>query len=469
MEGRGLAEGNTGPQNAPRTQSRIGAPNALDRVRQAAKRDRNAKFTALFHLLTVDRLRGAFLALERGAAAGVDGVTWHQYRADLEGNLRDLHGRLHRGAYRAKPSRRVFIPKADGRLRPLGIAALEDKLVQRAVVEILNAIYETDFLGFSYGFRPGRGPHDALDALAVGIDRRKVNVVLDADVRDFFGTLDHGWLGKFIEHRIADRRLLRLLQKWLHAGVLHDGVRTEGTVGSPQGATVSPLLGNLYLHYVFDLWAQQWRRRHAHGDVVVVRYADDFVVGFEHRADAEQFLTALRERFAGFGLELHGDKTRLLEFGRAAARRRQLRGLGAPETFDFLGFTHACGCTRRGRFSLRRRTMRRRLQAKLCAVKTELMRRRHRPLPEQGRWLGRVVQGHANYYAVPGNFDAVAAFRTQVIRHWRRALQRRSQRSRLNWGRMGRLAACWLPPTRILHPWPERRFDVRTRGRSPVR
>jgi RNA-directed DNA polymerase len=469
MEGRGLAKGNTDQQNVPRTQSRTRTLSALERVRQAARKDRTAKFTALFHHLTLDRLRDAFLSLKKNAAAGIDGVTWQQYEADLEENLRALHEALHRGAYRAKPSRRAFIPKADGRQRPLGIAALEDKIVQRAVVEVLNAIYEVDFLGFSYGFRPRRHQHHALDALATAIKRKRVNWWLDADLRDFFGTLDHGWLVKFIEHRIADRRILRLIQKWLSAGVLQDGTWTACEQGAPQGATISPLMSNLYLHYVLDLWVQQWRKRHARGEVVIVRYADDFLVGFEHRSDAERFHAELRERLAKFSLELHPDKTRLVEFGRVAAIRRMRQGLGAPETFDFLGFTHIYAKSRNGGFWLHRQTMRKRLRAKLQEVKTELQRRRHLPIPAQGRWLGAVVRGHCAYYGVPGNLDATASFRTQVTRHWQRALRRRGQRDRTNWRRMNRLATRWLPPVRITHPWPDERFDVTTRGRSPVR
>lgn len=468
MEGRGPAKGNTDRQNAPRTQRRTRAPSALDRVRQVARRDRNAKLTALFHHLTIDRLRDAFLALKRGAAAGVDGVTWAQYSAGLEEKLRDLHERLHRGAYRAKPSRRVYIPKADGRQRPLGIASLEDKIVQRAVVEVLNAIYETDFLGFSYGFRQGRSQHDALDALATAILRKKVNWVLDADIRDFFGSIAHGWLVKFVEHRIGDRRVVRLIQKWLKAGVLEDGAWTASEEGAPQGATVSPLLSNLYLHYVLDLWVEQWRRRHARGDVIVTRWADDFVVGFEHRADGERFLAALRERFATFSLELHPEKTRLIEFGRHAARDRMRRGDGKPETFNFLGFTHTCAKTRKGGFRLGRLTMRGRMRNKLREVNAEMKHRRHQPIAEQGRWLGSVVRGHLQYYAVPCN-RAVSSFRTQATRHWFRWLRQRSHKTRLDWKRMTRLADRWLPPARVQHPWPDERFDRRTRGRSPVR
>jgi len=469
-EGRGLAKGNTDPQNAPRTQSRAhGAPSALDRVREVARRDRKAKFTTLLHHVTVERLSAAFHALSRSAAPGVDGVTWEQYAGNLEANIRDLHTRLHQGAYRARPSRRAYIPKADGRQRPLGIAALEDKLVQRAVVEVLNAIYETDFLGFSYGFRPGRSQHQALDALSAGIYLKKVNWVLDADIRGFFDAIDHGWMRKFLEHRIGDTRLLRLVQKWLAAGVMEDGKWTRSQEGTPQGATVSPLLANLYLHYVLDLWSQRWRKQVARGEVIIVRYADDFVVGFQHRSDAERYWRELRERLRGFALELHPEKTRLIEFGLYAAERRRERSQGRPETFNFLGFTHICARTRTGRFLLKRRTMRKRMRDKLREVKTELQRRRHLPLPAQGQWLGSVVRGYFAYHAVPSNVHALQAFRTQVTRHWLHALRRRSQRDRMTWERMRELSGRWLPMPRILHPWPLERFRVRTQGKSPVR
>jgi len=414
------------------------------------------------HHVDLARLRAAYQALSPKAAAGVDGVTWAAYGEDLEANLQDLHRRLHAGSYRARPSRRAYIPKADGRQRPLGIAALEDKIVQRAVVEVLNAIYEVDFLGFSYGFRPGRKPHDALDALAVGIYKKKVNWILDADLRDFFTSLDQGWLMKFLEHRIADKRVLRLIQKWLKAGVIEDGNWTETPEGTPQGGSASPLLANVYLHYVLDRWVRQWRRRQARGDMIIVRWADDFVVGFEHQGDAKQFLVDLRERFAKFSLELHADKTRLIQFGRFAAQNRAERGLGKPETFDFLGFTHICGKGRSGQFWLRRITIKKRMRTKLHEVNDQLKRRRHLPIPEQGRWLASVARGHFAYYAVPGNIWAVNAFRTQATRHWFKALRRRGQRHRLNWERMDRLATHWLPPARILHPYPEARFAVRT-------
>ncbi len=437
-------------------------PSGLDRVREAARKDKDARFTALLHHVTPARLYAAYLAIRPQAAPGVDGVTWASYGMNLEANLGDLNARVHSGAYRARPSRRAYIPKADGRQRPLGIAALEDKIVQRAVVEVLNAVYEEDFLGFSYGFRPGRRPHDALDALAVGIERKKVNWVLDADLRDFFSTLDQAWLMKFLEHRIADKRVLRLIRKWLSAGVIEDGKWSETPEGSPQGASVSPLLANVYLHYVFDRWVRQWRRRQARGDVIVVRFADDFIVGFEYQRDAERFLVELRERLARFKLELHPEKTRLIQFGRFAAHDRAAQGLGKPETFDFLGLTHICAKSRGGRFMLKRITISKRMRSKLHEVKDQLHRGRHRPVPEQGRWLASVVRGHLAYYAVPGNIKAARAFRDQAIRHWFKALRRRSQRHRLGWTRMDRLAVRWLPPARIMQPWPSIRFNART-------
>jgi len=469
VEERGLAEGNTDSATRPGRSAGPDVPNGLDRVREVARKDKDARFTALMHHVDIGRLRSAYWALNPGAATGTDGVTWGAFGQDLEGNLCDLHQRVHSGAYRARPSRRVYIPKADGRLRPLGIASLEDKIVQRAVVEVLNAVYEVDFLGFSYGFRPGRSPHDALDALAVGISRKKVNWVLDADIRDFFSKLDQAWLMKFLEHRIADRRVLRLIEKWLSAGVLEDGRWSETLEGTPQGGSASPLLANVYLHYVLDRWVRQWRKQHARGDVIITRFADDFVAGFEHRGDAKQFLHDLRERFARFGLELHPDKTRLVEFGRFAAQHRSERGAGKPETFNFLGFTHICGKTQDGRFWLRRITIAKRMRAKLKQVKDQLKLRWHQPVPEQGKWLASVVRGHLAYYAVPGNIKAVTAFRDQVKRHWHRALRRRSQRSRINWARIDRLAARWLPTARIAHPHPAVRFSARTQGRSPVR
>ncbi len=461
VEERTLAKGNAGEVGIHRTQSRERMNQRLARVRQAAERDGKQQFSALLHhVYNIDTLVFAYWSLDRDSAPGIDGVTWRSYGEALEDNLQDLSSRLKRGGYRASAVRRVFIPKADGRQRPLGVPTLEDKIVQRALVEVMNTIYEVDFLGFSYGFRPGRSQHDALDAVTVGLTRRKVNWVLDADIRGFFDTLNHEWLIKFVEHRIADKRVVRLIRKWLRAGVVEDGVRTEGTVGTPQGGSVSPLLANIYLHYVLDLWADQWRNRHARGDVIIVRYADDFVVGFQHRDEADRFLTDLRERFAGFDLELHPDKTRLLEFGRFAANNRKKRGDGKPETFDFLGFTHICGRTRKGRFKVQRQTMRKKFQAKLKEVESLFRKRWHWPIPEVGRWLAAVVRGHVRYYGVPGNGARINAFRFAIGRLWYRALRRRSQNDRSNWARARRLIDKYIPGARICHPYPNQRLRV---------
>jgi group II intron reverse transcriptase/maturase len=459
-----LAKGNLPEQNASRIQSRSNAPSALGRVRQAAAKDKKLRFTALLHhIYNLDTLRRAYCSLKKEAAPGVDGETWRHYGEELGTNLQDLSERLKRGAYRAKPVRRVYIPKADGRQRPLGVTALEDKIVQRAAVEVLNAIYETDFLGFSYGFRPGRSQHQALDALYTGLRTRKVNWVLDLDIRGFFDGLSHEWLVKFIEHRIADRRVVRLIQKWLNAGVLEDGKRIPVEEGTPQGGSASPLLANVYLHYVFDLWVQAWRRKRAHGDVIVVRFADDIVVGFHGKADAEQFRAELTERMKKFHLELHPEKTRLLEFGPYAIQNRQKRGEGKPETFNFLGFTHICVKKRsNGMYTVLRQTIRKRMQAKLGEVKAELRRRMHDPIPEVGQWLRSVVGGHFRYYGVPMNRPALQTFRSQVGWHWYRTLSRRSQNGRLPLDRLRRLVARWLPPVRSYHPYPLRRMGVVT-------
>ena len=463
MEGRDLAKGNPNQQHAPRTLSRDGARSALERVREAAKRDKTVRFTALLHhVYNVDHLRAAYYALKRDAAPGVDGTTWEHYGQALEANLADLSGRLKRRAYRAKPVKRTYITKADGRLRPLGIPTLEDKIVQRTTAEVLHAIYETDFLGFSYGFRPGRSPHQALDALYAGLLTKRVNWVLDLDIRGFFEAIDRGWLVQFVEHRIADQRVVRLIQKWLNAGVLEDGTRTWSEMGTPQGGSISPILANVYLHYAFDLWVHRWRKTQAHGDLIVVRYADDIIVGFQSRAEAERFLAELRERLAKFSLELHPEKTRLLEFGPFAAENRRRAGQGKPETFNFLGFTHICGKKRNGRFTVVRQTIRKRLQAKLSEVKAELRRRMHAPIPVVGTWLRTVVGGHLRYYGVPMNGPALFTFCYQVGRLWYRTLRRRGQRRPLNWDRMRRLIWRWLPPARITHPYPLRRLGVVT-------
>jgi group II intron reverse transcriptase/maturase len=464
MEGRGSAEGNPHERDTLRTLGRARVRQVLARVRQVAASDKEVRFTALLHhVYNLDTLREAFFLLKRDAAPGVDGETWRHYGEELEANLLDLSGRLKRGAYRAKPVKRAHIAKADGRTRPLGVPALEDKIVQRATVMVLNAVYETDFLGFSYGFRPGRSQHNALDALYTGLLTRKVNWVLDADIRGFFDAIDHEWLVKFVEHRIADRRVVRLIQKWLNAGVLEDGVRTVSEVGTVQGGSISPLLANVYLHYVFDLWVQAWRESKARGDVIVVRYADDFVVGFQHKDEAERFLADLRERFATFGLELHPEKTRLLEFGPWARKDRERRGEGKPETFDFLGFTHICSRKRsNGMFTVLRQTVRKRLQAKLKEVKAELRRRLCDPVSEVGKWLRSVVEGHTRYYGVPMNGPAIALFRFAVGRLWHRALSRRSQKGRVSWERMRRLIERYLPTARVCHPYPLQRLGVIT-------
>jgi RNA-directed DNA polymerase len=462
VEGRELAKGNPRQQNAPRTRSRSGAHSALERVREVAAQDGKMRFTALLHhIYDLEALRGAYFSLKREAAAGVDGERWRHYGEQLEDNLRALADRVKRGVYRAKPVRRVYIPKADGRQRPLGVTALEDKILQRATVEVLNAIYETDFLEFSYGFRPGRSQHHALDALYVGLLRGKVNWVLDLDIRGFFDSIDHGWLVKFVEHRIADRRVVRLIQKWLNAGVLEDGQRMRMKEGTPQGGSASPLLANIYLHYAFDLWVRAWSRKQATGAMVVVRYADDVVLGFQRKADAERMYQELGERLGKFGLELHPDKTRLLEFGPFAQENRKRRGQGKPETFNFLGLTHICGQTRAGRFTVLRQTMRQRLQAKLGEVKAELRRRLHDRVPAVGKWLRAVVEGHFRYYGVPTNYAALALFRSQVEWLWRRALARRSQHP-MRWGRARRIFNRWLPKPRIYHPYPLRRLGVIT-------
>jgi RNA-directed DNA polymerase len=459
MEGRGGTKGNAELQSTVRTQSRIAVSQAQQRIREAINRNRTEKLTALLHHVSVDILRAAFLALKKRAAAGVDSVTWEDYAVDLEANLRCLHRRLHAGAYRAMPSRRTYIPKADGKQRPLGIAAIEDKIVQAAVVMLLTPVYEAEFLGFSYGFRPKRGQHDALDALAYGIKGRNVRWILDADIRAFFDSINHEWLIRFVEHRIGDRRIIRLIQKWLKAGVLEQGLWSETQEGTPQGAVISPLLANIFLHYIYDLWTQAWRKRHATGDMIVVRYADDSVVGFQNRREATQFLSDLKVRLAKFGLELHGEKTRMIHFGRFVAERRSLRGEGKPETFDFLGFTHICGTKQDGAgFQLIRKTKRKRKWAFLSAIKAELLRRRHTPINQQGIWLGTFLRGHYAYFSVPTNLQSVQAVRHHVKVRWYLSLLRRGQKRRLTWRRMNVVAAKYLPMPTVLHPWPDSRF-----------
>src|SRR3981189_2602597 len=459
-EPRAGAEGNVRQQSTGRAQYRGTVSQALERIRQAARQRKKEKFTALFHHVSIDHLAEAFCELKENAAAGVDGLTCQDYEQHLERNLEGLHARVHRGAYRALPSRRVYIPKPDGRQRPIAVAALEDKIVPRATAAVLIAIYEEDFLGFSYGFRPGRSPHDAMDGLMVGITSTKVNWILDADIRSFFDTVSQEWLIKFVEHRVGEPRIIRLIQKWLKAGILEDGIVAVSDKGTGQGAVISPLLANLYLHYALDLWAERWRKREATGDMIIVRYADDIIVGFEHEADARRFLEAMRERLGEFALSLHPDKTRLIEFGRHAAANRDRRGLGKPETFNFLGFTFICGKSRRGKFLLKRKTRRDRMRAKLQAIKQELRQRRDQPIPVQGKWLRQVVKGYFNYHAVPTNSRALAAFRFFVTELWQRSLRRRSQKDGTTWQQITQLAKDWLPKPDTLHPWPKIRFAV---------
>jgi RNA-directed DNA polymerase len=466
VEGRGLTEENAGQSLLDRTQRRNadGTPFAprsrgLLGVREAAQRDKKCRFTNLLHHITPELLRASFFDLKKQAAPGVDGETWRDYAKDFKRRIDDLYARIHRGAYRARPSKRTYIPKPDGKLRPLGIAALEDKIVQQAARTILECIYEEDFLGFSYGFRPGRNQHRALDALYMGITKQKVNWIIDADIRGFFDNISHEWLMKFLEHRIADRRMLRLLKKWLRAGVSENGQWSPTKVGTPQGAVISPLYANVFLHYVLDLWINQWRQRHARGEVIIVRFADDFVIGFREESDARRCLAELRERFAKFGLELHPEKTRLIQFGRYAEERRAKRGEGRPETFDFLGFTHICGKTRRGDFTIHRKTSRKKFQAKLKALKQELSWNIHADISRVGAMLQSVLRGWCQYYAVPGNYRRLEQFRDALQVMWLRALRRRSQRGRrLTWTKFAKLTNRWLPTPKILHPYPNVRF-----------
>jgi RNA-directed DNA polymerase len=459
-EPRAGTKGNASQQTMPWAQCQISMPHALERIRKIARERKKEKFISLFHHISINLLADAYYELKVDAAPGVDRLTWKDYEADFERNLEDLHNRVRSGAYRARPSRRVYIPKPDGRQRPLAVAALEDKIVQRAVAALLNAIYEEDFLGFSYGFRPGRGTHDALDALCVGIHSKKVSFILDADIQSFFDEVNQEWLIRFLEHRIGDRRIIRLIRKWLKAGVLENGVVTVSERGTGQGAVISPLLANIYLHYVLDLWANRWRQRAATGDMIIVRYADDFIVGFQHESDTRRFLDEMRERLTKFALTLHPKKTRLIEFGRFAAERRKRRGLGKPETFDFLGFTFICGKTRSEKFQIKRRTRRDRMRTKLKMIKQEMWRRMHQPIPAQGEWLARVVRGYFNYHAVPTNAHALHVFRHHVTDLWRRTLRRRSQKDRMTWDRMTQLVDDWLPKPIIRHPWPSDRFAV---------
>ena len=468
-EGRGRTKENIAKSSMPPAQNGKGVSQGLSGVRRVARERKQERFTSLLHHLNVDLLRQSYYALKRKAAPGVDGVRWGEYEEGLEDRLVDLHSRIHRGAYRAQPVRRVYIQKDDGRQRPLGIASLEDKIVQQAVVTILNEIYEADFKGFSYGFRPGRDPHQALDALNVGITRKRVNWIFDADIKGFFDHVRHDWLVTFLEHRIGDRRVVRLIQKWIKAGYLEEGEWWATEEGTPQGAVASPLLANVYLHYAFDQWVEVWRRKIAKGDMIIVRYADDLVVGFQHRAEAERFQKEFQERLAKFGLEMHPEKTRLIGFGRQTWAKRQGGGQGKLETFQFLGFTHYCGTNSKGNFQVWRETAAKRMRKKLSEIKQELRTRMHEPIAQTGKWLKQVVQGYYRYHAVPGNLRRLSLFRGRLQRLWRQVLRRRGQKQRLTWERLDRLFKRWIPVPRCLHPYPDVRFDARIQGGSRVR
>lgn len=453
-----------------RTQRRAAMSNGLVAVRQAARKDKRIRFTALLHHLTIDLLRESYFALKKNSAAGIDGVTWKAYGSDLEKRLHFLHNQIHKGSYRANAAKRVYIPKADGSRRPLSIWCLEDKIVQQATVTVLSAVYEADFLGFSYGFRPGKGQHDALDALTVGIYRHKVNWILDADIQKFFDRMSHEWLEKFLKHRIGDKRLLRLIKKWTKVGILEEGNIIRASMGVPQGAVISPILANIYLHYAYDLWANQWRKRKTNGEVIIIRYADDTIVGFQYETDAKAFYHDLKNRLEKFGLKLHPEKTRTIRFGKYAQSQCKQMGIRKPETFDFLGFTHYCGRSwKTGNFVLGRKTIKKKMRSKLQEIKAELRKRLHRSIGETGRWLARILKGHLNYFSVPGNGKSINSFFYRVSWYWLRSLRRRSQRSAMTWERYAKLKKLFFPKIQIIHPRPWARFDAKTRGRSPVR
>lgn len=468
VEGRQSPEGNAVQRTTVRTQSRGAVSNSLERVRKAAKADRKARFTSLLHHVSPETLLESFYALKRNASPGLDGKTWFEYQKNLTENLKGLHSKLHSGTYRAQPSKRIFIAKADGRQRPIGISALEDKIAQMAVGRVISAVFEQDFVGFSYGFRPGKSQHDALDAVWIGLKQKKVNWVLDADIQGFFDTINHEWMLKFVEHRVADPRILRLIRKWLKAGVSEDGRWINGQVGTPQGAVISPLLANIYLHYVFDQWINAFRSKCLSGDVVVIRYADDTVLGFQHKYEAEKCLAALRERLGKFGLLLHPEKTRLIEFGRFAISNRRKRGERKPETFDFLGFTHICAITRiKKQFHVKRITSNKRMRSSLAKVKIELRSRIHENPNETGKWIRRVILGYYQYHAIPGNWAALSTFCREIVRTWLKNLRRRGQKRRINWRKFSKLVKKHVPDPKLCHPHPNDRFYAKHPKEEP--
>lgn len=470
VEGRRSTKRKEGQLDTGQTQGWETVQRKLELLHQKARGDKKLRFNSIMHHVWNPLvLLRAYQNIKSSASAGVDGQTYDDYGANLNENLAKLSERLRQGGYHAKPVRRVYIPKADGKRRPLGIPVHEDKIVQRAVTMVLNTIYEADFQGFSYGFRPKRSQHQALDALYAGLMTRRVRWILDADIENFFGQVDHDWLIRFMQHRIADSRILRLIVKWLKAGIMVKGILTQAEEGTPQGGSISPLLANIYLHYVMDLWTQQWRTKKAQGELIIVRYADDAVLGFQHNMDCERYLAELKDRLAQFGLSLNLQKTRLLEFGRYAIPNRANRGEGKPETFDFLGFTHICGKTLQGNFTIIRHTIKKRLRTKVLLIKEELRKRMHMRIADTGKWLTRVLAGHYRYYGVSGNLDTMEQFRYQILVRWFSILKRRSQQRTLKWTDMDKIARQWLPRPKVYHDHPLERFGVITQGRSRMR
>ncbi len=459
MEGRALTERNTMKNTTVRSQDRVAVSFGLDGVRRKAESDRSIKFTSLLHHVTATLLRESYYHLRKDAASGVDDETWYEYYEGHWDRIENLRERIHKGSYRAQPSKRAYVTKEDGSQRPLGIAALEDKIVQQAICTVLNQIYETDFVDFSYGFRENRNQHKALDALYVGITSRKINWILDADIKGFFDNLNHEMLMDFLKKRVADKRVLRLISKWLKTGFIENGKRVRQERGTPQGSVISPLLANIYLHYALDIWVSMWRKTKAKGDMIIVRFADDFVIGFQYYEEAVTFLAALHRRLSKYELTLHPQKTRLIEFGKYASGNRRKKGKGKPETFDFLGFTHMCSKNRKGDFFLRRKTKRKQLKRKLKEVKDELRERMHERIKVTGEWLATVITGHTNYFAVPGNMDAVKEFYKQCMRQWLRTLRRRSHKAqKLTWEVFLKKVEDQIPRPRMVHPFPEQRF-----------
>lgn len=435
---------------------------SLSRIRNAAKESSTLRFNNLLHHITPQLLSDAYNNLNKKAAKGIDGETWQSYGQGLVEKVKLLHTKIHTGRYKPCPSKRIWLPKPDGRQRPIGIAVVEDKVVQQALVWVIESIYEEDFLGFSYGFRPKRHQHKALDALYVALTQRKVSWVIDADIKGFFDNIDHNWMMKFLEHRISDKRALSLVEKMLKAGVSDEGKWSASKVGSPQGSVLSPLLANIYLFYVLDLWINKWREHEARGEIYIVRFADDFVICSQYQDDANRLLKALHVRMKKFNLTLHEEKTRLLEFGRFAKQNRAKRGAGKPETFTFLGFTHICSERRsNGTFTVKRLTIAKKQRAKLHEIKLLLMKNRHVNLVIQGKWLKSVAIGYANYYGVPGNTKSLSDFRGQLCKIWIKTLRRRSHKAqKLNWYKMKRIISFYIPTLRLTHPYPNQRLFV---------